>query len=74
MESEKSPQHHSKNNQTINLRTDFTEFDVSLDKYSGTWNVQNFTELLNKPKVRKKFQIFFYFSNFFKISNFRIYF
>jgi hypothetical protein len=57
MESEKSPHHHSKNNQTINLRTDFTEFDVSLDKYSGTWNVQNFTELLNKPKVRR-FQIF----------------
>lgn len=59
MESEKSTHHtNSKNNQTINLRTDFTEFDVSLDRLSTNWNVQNFTELLNKPKVNYLFQIF----------------
>jgi hypothetical protein len=41
-----------KNNNTINLRTDFTESNVSLEKLTG-WSCQNFTEILNKPKVIK---------------------
>jgi hypothetical protein len=48
MESEKS--FNAKHNHTINLRTDFDESNISLDRFN-TWNVQNFTELLNKPKV-----------------------
>ena len=40
------------NNTTINLRTNFSESNISLEKF-GSWNVQNFTELLNKPKVKE---------------------
>ena len=38
----------------INLRTDFSDISINLEKFGNNWNVQNFTELLNKPKVRNK--------------------
>ena len=51
MESEKSFKH----TPSINLKTDFSDhsssnMSMSIDNYTH-WNVQNFTELINKPKV-----------------------
>lgn len=48
MESEKTRVNHS----VINLRTDFEDSNMSIDRLQN-WNCQNFTELLNRPKVRK---------------------
>jgi len=47
MENEKS------RSNTINLRTDFTDSNMSVEIFHN-WNPQNFTELLNKPKVSSK--------------------
>jgi hypothetical protein len=44
--------HNQINNHTIiNLRTDLTEFDGSIEAITRNWNCQNFTELLNCTKV-----------------------
>lgn len=46
-------------NTTINLRVDVDETEVSFDKIKNTWHCQNFTELLNRPKVINFVNIFY---------------
>jgi hypothetical protein len=36
---------------TLSIRSDMSQItEINLDNYSS-WNVQNFTEILNRPKV-----------------------
>ena len=40
----------SKKSKLINLRTDLSDGNVYMERLR-TWNCQNFSEILNKPKV-----------------------